>query len=134
MRYTCVAVTQLADSVAYFRLPGDSVNCASNIVLNGELHLDVVEPGTYLIITTEFGTVSGNFTKIVSNVKSEVVITRRNVTIITTGPGAPLFSTVAIAIMVGSIFLFCVLVVLVWYLRRKSQVPVTVKNPIRFDL
>lgn len=127
-------MTQLADSVAYFRLPGDSVNCVSNIVLNGELHLDVVEPGTYTIITTEFGTVSGNFTKIVSNVKTELVMTRRNVTIITTGPGAPLFSTVAIAIMVGSIFLFCVLVVLVWYLRRKSQVPVTVKNPIRFDL
>lgn len=130
MRYTCVSVSQLADSVAYFRLPGDSVNCVSNIFLNGELHLDISEVGTYLIISSEFGTISGNFTKIVANVGTIIQVTQKNVTIIATESSRSGLSTLAIAIIVGFILMFCVTTATVWYFYRKTKKTSLTSQPL----
>ena len=129
MRYTCISVSQLTDSVAYFRLPGDSVNCVSNIFLDGELHLDIHESGTYLIMSSEFGTISGNFTKIVANVGTIIQVTQKNVTIIATESSRSGLSALALAIMVGFILMFCVTTATVWYFYRKPPRLVTLPKP-----
>ena len=131
MRYTCIMVQQLNDSVAYFRLPGDSVNCVSNIFLNGELNLDIHESGTYLIISSEFGTISGNFTKIVANVDTIIQVTQKNVTIIATESSTTHgVSTLAIAIMIGFILMFCVTTATVWYFYRKTKKTSLTSQPL----
>jgi len=109
MRYTCISINQLPSSIAYFRLPGDIVSCVSGIHLNGELHLDVRESGTYTIIESQMGLITGNFTKIVPG-GTIIKIGTHNVTVTITAPEILWNFSTTIAVIVGSfvtLLLFC---------------------------
>ena len=117
------------DSIVYFRVPGDQVSCAYNIVLDGIINLDVnlsgvemVSPsryfGEFLLLETSLGTITGNFTKIISNVPVVLHVNKRNVTVLvntTFDTNFILTFTSSIVIIVSSIIIFLLVMFIIWY-------------------